>query len=155
MREFIYNSWNSVMNAKHNPLRHIPDDNVRHLIMQLLAWMWGIAFSLWVGSMWVFGVTAIAHIVILAAIIMFPYLVIISDIFGITGGLVASTYAYEPLTVTMFFQGLEIYGHIETDSLVGLVKGLFFGFSITSIACYKGYYAKGCLLYTSPSPRDS
>lgn len=80
---------------------------------------------------------------ILAAIIMFPYLVIISDIFGITGGLVASTYAYEPLTVTMFFQGLEIYGHIETDSLVGLVKGLFFGFSITSIACYKGYYAKG------------
>ena len=70
VREFIYNSWNSVMNAKHNPLRHIPDDNVRHLIMQLLAWMWGIAFSLWVGSMWVFGVTAIAHIVILAAIII-------------------------------------------------------------------------------------
>ena len=80
---------------------------------------------------------------ILAALIMFPYLVIISDIFGITGGLVASTYSYEPLTTSLFFQGLEIYGHIESDSIVGLVKGLFFGFSITSIACYKGYYAKG------------
>ena len=80
---------------------------------------------------------------ILAAIIMFPYLVIISDIFGIIGGLVASTYSYEPLTATMFFQGLEIYGQIETDSIVGMVKGIFFGFSITSIACYKGFYAKG------------
>ena len=70
MREFIYNSWNSVMNAKHNPLRHIPDDGVRHLIMQLLAWMWGIMFSVWMGSMWVFGITAIAHIAILAAIII-------------------------------------------------------------------------------------
>ena len=80
---------------------------------------------------------------ILAAIIMFPYLVIISDIFGIIGGLVASTYAYEPLTVSMFFQGLEIYGQIEVDSVVGMVKGIFFGFSITSIACYKGFYAEG------------
>ena len=80
---------------------------------------------------------------ILASIIMFPYLVIISDIFGIIGGLVASTYSYEPLTVTMFFQGLDIYGQIEIDSIVGMVKGIFFGFSITSIACYKGFYAEG------------
>ena len=80
---------------------------------------------------------------ILASIIMFPYLVIISDIFGIIGGLVASTYSYEPLTVAMFFQGLDIYGQIEIDSIVGMVKGIFFGFSITSIACYKGFYAEG------------
>ena len=25
MREFVYTSWNSVMNAEVNPLRHIPD----------------------------------------------------------------------------------------------------------------------------------
>jgi len=80
---------------------------------------------------------------ILAAIIMFPYLVIISDIFGIIGGLVASTYSYEPLTVALFFQGLEIYGQIEIDSVIGMIKGLFFGFSITSIACYKGFYVEG------------
>ena len=47
------------------------------------------------------------------------------------------------LTVTIFFQGLEIYGQIEVDSVVGMVKGIFFGFSITSIACYKGFYAEG------------
>ena len=68
MRELIYKSWNSVMSAEHNPLRHIPDENVRHLIMQILAWMWCIMFSLWMGSMWVFGISTIAHATILAAI---------------------------------------------------------------------------------------
>ena len=73
---------------------------------------------------------------ILAAIIMFPYLVIVSDIFWYNRWFGCKYICiYEPLTVTLFFQGLEIYGHIETDSLVGLVKGLFFGFSITSIVC--------------------
>jgi hypothetical protein len=68
MRQFVYKSWNSVMSAKHNPLRHIPDEGVRHLIMQLLAWMWAVMFSLWVGGMWVFGITSVAHIAIIAAI---------------------------------------------------------------------------------------
>ena len=68
MKETIFKLWNSVMSAKHNPLRHIPDENVRHLIMQLLAWMWCIMFSLWVGSIWVFGVSAVAHALILVAI---------------------------------------------------------------------------------------
>ena len=68
MREKVYKIWNSVMNAKHNPLRHIPDENVRHLVMQILAWMWCVMFSLWMGSIWVFGISAIVHALILAAI---------------------------------------------------------------------------------------
>ena len=70
MNRFIYNSWNSVMDANVNPLKHIPDINVRHMVLQVLAWMWCIAFSMWVGSMWVFGFTAIAHVFILAAIVL-------------------------------------------------------------------------------------
>jgi len=70
MREFIYDGWNGVMNADRNPLRHIPDLNTRHLILQVLAWMWCICFSMWLGSMWVFGFTAIAHVFILAAIVL-------------------------------------------------------------------------------------
>ena len=70
MRKLIYNTWDSVMNYKHNPLRHIPDLNTRHMVMQVLAWMWCIAFSMYFGSMWMFGVTAIAHIFILAAIVL-------------------------------------------------------------------------------------
>ena len=65
---YIYDSWESIMNHDRNPLKNIPDLQVRHLIMQVLAWMWCIAFSSYFSSMWIFGVTAIAHIIILAAI---------------------------------------------------------------------------------------
>ena len=70
MREFIYDSWNSVMNMEKNPLRHIPDLNTRHMVLQVLAWMWCIMFSLYLGSMWVFGITAIAHVFILAIVVL-------------------------------------------------------------------------------------
>ena len=68
MREFVYNSWNSVMDHEKNPLSKIPDFNTRHMIMQVLAWMWCITFSLIVGSWTVFGVSAIGHVILLGAI---------------------------------------------------------------------------------------
>ena len=70
MRQFIYDSWNSVMDANRNPLRHIPDTNVRHMVLQVLAWMWCIVFSMWVGSFWIMGVSMIAHAIVLAAIVI-------------------------------------------------------------------------------------
>ena len=70
MRTFIVDSWNSVMDSERNPLRHIPDTNTRHMVLQVLAWMWCIAFSSYFSSMWIFGVTAIAHVFILAAIVI-------------------------------------------------------------------------------------
>ena len=70
MREFIYNSWNGVMNADMNPLRHIPDTNTRHMVLQVLAWMWCIVFSMYMGSIFVMGVTMIAHVIFLAAIVI-------------------------------------------------------------------------------------
>tara|TARA_Y100000052_G_scaffold27106_1_gene33692 strand:+ start:1361 stop:1723 length:363 start_codon:yes stop_codon:yes gene_type:complete len=68
MKELVYDSWNGVMNAEINPLRHIPDTNTRHMVLQVLAWMWCIVFSFYVGSFWVFGISAIAHVMMLAAI---------------------------------------------------------------------------------------
>ena len=70
MRQFIVDSWNSVMDYDRNPLRHIPDTNTRHMVLQVLAWMWCIMFSMFFGSMWIFGITAIAHVFILAAIVI-------------------------------------------------------------------------------------
>ena len=70
MRQFIYDSWEGVMNAEKNPLRHIPDTNTRHMVLQILAWMWCIVFSMWVGSFWVMGASMIAHVLILAAIVV-------------------------------------------------------------------------------------
>ena len=70
MREFIYDSWNGIMNADVNPLKHIPDINTRHMVLQVLAWMWCIVFSMYVGSIFVMGVTMIVHIIFLAAIVI-------------------------------------------------------------------------------------
>ena len=68
VRTFVVNSWNVVMDHNKNPLRYIPDLNTRHMVMQVLAWMWCIVFSSYFGSMWMFGITAIAHVIVLAAI---------------------------------------------------------------------------------------
>lgn len=70
MRQFIYDSWNGVMDANINPLRHIPDTNTRHMVLQVLAWMWCIVFSMYMGSIFVMGVTMIAHVLVLAAIVI-------------------------------------------------------------------------------------
>ena len=68
MKKFITESWHGVMNHRKNPLRHVPDENVRHLIMQLLAWMWCIAFSLYFSSWYLFGITVVSHFVFIIAI---------------------------------------------------------------------------------------
>ena len=64
----IINLYNLVMDSRCNPLSHIPDNNTRHFVMQVLAWMWCIVFSMWMGSILVFGVSAAIHAVLLAGI---------------------------------------------------------------------------------------
>ena len=68
MQKIIYDNWNIVMNHDKNPLKNIPDTNTRHMIMQVLAWMWCIVFSMSFSSMWIFGITTIAHILLESAI---------------------------------------------------------------------------------------
>ena len=70
MREYVYNLWNSIMDANWNPLRHIKDMQVRHLVIQLLAWMWGITFSLYFGSFVIFGYSVVAHFMIIIAVVV-------------------------------------------------------------------------------------
>ena len=60
--------YHLIMDSRHNPLSHIPDTNTRHLVMQVLAWMWCVVFSMWMGSIFVFGVSAVIHAILLAGI---------------------------------------------------------------------------------------
>ena len=64
----LYNTYKLIMDSKHNPLSNIQDVTIRHLVMQLLAWMWCIIFSMWVGSITVFGVSAIIHALLIAGV---------------------------------------------------------------------------------------
>ena len=70
MRETIYDMWNSVMNADHNPLKNIPSLQTRHMILQILAWTWASSFALAYGSLWIWGFSMIAHLCIIAAIVV-------------------------------------------------------------------------------------
>ena len=68
VREWVYNCWNVVMDHKQNPLSNISNFSTRHMIMQVLAWMWCIVFALIVGSMWAGMFSMILHALLLAAI---------------------------------------------------------------------------------------
>lgn len=57
-----------VMDSRHNPLSYIPDTNTRHMVMQVLAWMWCIIFAMSVGSVTVFGISALAHALLIAGV---------------------------------------------------------------------------------------
>ena len=60
--------YNLIMDSTKNPLSNIPDINTRHMIMQVLAWMWCIIFSMYLGSIVAFGISAIIHTLLLAGI---------------------------------------------------------------------------------------
>ena len=64
----IKNTYNMIMNSTRNPLSNIGDVNTRHLVMQVLAWMWCIIFSMSVGSILVFQISAIAHALVIAGV---------------------------------------------------------------------------------------
>ena len=62
------NLYKLIMDSKHNPLRNIPDMNTRHMIMQVLAWMWCIIFSMYLGSIVAFGISAVIPALLIAGV---------------------------------------------------------------------------------------
>ena len=69
MKTAITNMWNVVMEHEHNPLKHIGDIQVRHMVLQILAWMWCVIFAMSTGSISVFGVSAVAHSLLIAGVV--------------------------------------------------------------------------------------
>ena len=62
------NLYKLIMDSKQNPLRNIPDMKTRHMIMQVLAWMWCIIFSMYLGSIIAFGISAVIHALLIAGV---------------------------------------------------------------------------------------
>ncbi len=67
MLRMITFAWNFIFNHEISPLRHIPDVGTRHMILQLLGWMWAVAFSSAIGSYALLPASLIAHAVLIAA----------------------------------------------------------------------------------------
>ena len=68
MKKYIYDMWCLVMDHNKNPLKNIPNTATRHMIMQILAWMWCITFGMIVGSWYAVGVSLIGHFLFLGAV---------------------------------------------------------------------------------------
>ena len=69
MQKFIVNCWDSIMNSSHNPLRNL-DLASQHYFMQVLGWMWSMVFSLTFFSIFHFGLTWMAHLLVFGGIAM-------------------------------------------------------------------------------------
>ncbi len=78
---------------------------------------------------------------IVAGLVMFPILVIIADFCGVFGGWFSANISMD-VTTYEFFKGFKTWFH-PFDAWFGLIKAVFFGFAITSIACYQGFFTKG------------
>ena len=78
---------------------------------------------------------------VLSGLVMFPVLVIIADFCGIFGGLVACLTTLD-INSYQFIKGLKSWFN-PWDAVFGLIKAFHFGFAITSIACYFGFYTTG------------
>jgi phospholipid/cholesterol/gamma-HCH transport system permease protein len=92
----------------------------------------------------VMGINSSSYLVLpklLAAMITFPLLAILSDFLGIYGGYLAGTWT-GILTPEEYIYGIRA-SFIPYNIIIALVKSFVFGFLITTISAYKGYHTKG------------
>lgn len=78
---------------------------------------------------------------VLSGLIMFPVLYIVASVSGIGGGLLAGVLS-GALPASDFMLGARQF-FFPWDVTFGFLKSFVFGFVITSISCYKGYYVTG------------
>jgi phospholipid/cholesterol/gamma-HCH transport system permease protein len=78
---------------------------------------------------------------IIAGIIMFPVLVVFGDVMAVLGGLFGAV-TISNISGAAFVSGMKS-SFVVWDGVFGIIKATFFGFTITSIACYQGYFVEG------------
>lgn len=90
------------------------------------------------------GFNSVTYLVVprvIAGMLMFPVLYIVAAIFGIGGGLVTGILT-GAVPASEFITGAQMQ-FAPWNVVFGFVKSFVFGFVITSVACYKGYFASG------------
>ncbi|MCB0508655.1 MAG: ABC transporter permease [Chitinophagales bacterium] len=92
----------------------------------------------------IMGVNTISYLIgpkLAAAITMIPLLVVISAVTGIWGGLVAGSFSGYVSSVD-YMQGV-LMNFVGYNIFVMMAKSVVFGFVLTSVSCYQGFYAHG------------
>lgn len=78
---------------------------------------------------------------LLAGLLMVPFLVLVADIIGVFGGYIVGVYKLgfnSSSYISRTWEYLE-----PLDVISGLTKAAVFGFLISLMGCYHGYYSKG------------
>ena len=66
--EIVKEGWKSVMTIEHSPLRKL-DPQVAHMVFTILGFMWSGIFAIAImDSILAFGISALAHIVIISGV---------------------------------------------------------------------------------------
>jgi phospholipid/cholesterol/gamma-HCH transport system permease protein len=92
----------------------------------------------------VMGVSASGYLVmprVLAGVLTFPLLYVLASVVGTGAGLAVAS-ASEAMTAAEFLSGARSF-FTDFMAFYGVVKAFVFGFLITSIACYVGFYTDG------------
>ncbi len=78
---------------------------------------------------------------LVAALITLPVLVLVADVIGVFGGFLVATYklGFNPSA----YLARTINTMQSVDVVSGLVKAAAFGFVVTLMGCYHGYYSRG------------
>ena len=90
------------------------------------------------------GLNSVGYLIIprvLAGILMFPVLYVAACTVGIGGGIMVAEFGGF-LSWGEFVRGARDFFE-PFDAWFGMIKSLTFGFLITSISCYKGYFTSG------------
>jgi phospholipid/cholesterol/gamma-HCH transport system permease protein len=90
---------------------------------------------------------------LLALIFMLPLLTVAADIFGLIGGGIVANLLFNQ-DANVFIQSVR-NGIATTDLLGGMIKPLFFGLIIGSVACYKGLSTTGGTVGVGKSTTDA
>jgi hypothetical protein len=67
MKKAIVFLWGYVFDHEVSPLRHISHFGTRHMVLQMLGWMWAISFSLAISSYTFLAVSMVGHAVLISA----------------------------------------------------------------------------------------
>ncbi|RYU95626.1 MlaE family ABC transporter permease [Emticicia agri] len=92
----------------------------------------------------VMGINSASYLVLpklLASIFTFPLLAIISGFLGILGGYLAGTLT-GIITPEDYIYGIR-YSFIPFNVFIAIIKAFVFGFLISTISAFKGYYTSG------------
>jgi len=97
-----------------------------------------------IDSLEIMGVNSASYLIlpkIIAVVFIFPFLYILSVFFGLLGGLVTGPIA-GVISVPDYIDGIQylFYPYYVTFSII---KSFFFGFLVSSVPAYFGYYVQG------------